>query len=76
MKLSISQSEYYLDPTLLKASRTEYGLNAINEVLCLVLEKIPEVQVHLRCLSWLDGIYDGELSKWIAPREKSRLLSF
>jgi hypothetical protein len=29
-KQSVSQSEYYLDPALLKAARTEYGLNTIN----------------------------------------------
>ncbi len=63
-----------MDPALLKAARTEYALNAINEVLRIVSEKNPEVQVHLRHLHQLvidaNGIYDDELAILIAQREK------
>jgi hypothetical protein len=73
-KHSVSQSEYYLDPALLKAARTEYSLNAINEVLRIVSKKNAEVQVHLRDLHQLvieaDGIYDDELAILIAQRKK------
>jgi hypothetical protein len=73
-KRSVRQSEYCLDPALLKAARTEFGLNAINKVLRIVSEKNAEVQVHLKGLHWLvidaDGIYDDELAILIAQRKK------
>ncbi len=73
-KHSVSQSEYYLDPALLKAARTEYSLNAINEVLRIVSEKNVEVQVHLRDLYQLvidaDGIHNDELAILIAWKKK------
>ncbi len=78
-KHSIVQSEYYLDPELLKAARTEYALNAINEVLRIVAEKKPPAQVNLRHLHELvvdaDGIYDDELAILIAQRKKRLITS-
>jgi hypothetical protein len=44
-KHSVIQSEYCLDAALLKAARAEYGLNSINEVLCIVSEK----KLRYRC---------------------------
>ncbi len=56
-----------MDPTLLKAASTECGLNAIKEVLHIVLEEDPEIQVYLRHLHQLvidaDGIYDDEFPR-------------
>jgi hypothetical protein len=69
-----------LDPALLKAARTEYGLNAINEVLHIVSERNPQVQVHLRHLHQLvidaDGIYNDELAILIAQRKKVDYIHF
>jgi hypothetical protein len=63
-----------LDPELLKVARTEYALSANNEVLCIVSERNPSVQVNLRHLHELvvvtDGTYDDELAILIAQRKK------
>jgi hypothetical protein len=71
-KHSVVQSEYCLDPELLKASRTEYVLSSINEVL-------SSVQVNLRHLHELvvdaDDIYDDDLAILIAQRKKRRLIT-
>jgi hypothetical protein len=63
-----------LDPALLKAARTEYGLNALNQVLHIVSEKNLEGQVHFRHLHQLViddyGTYGDELAILIAQRGK------
>jgi hypothetical protein len=66
------QSEYYLEPELLKDAKSEYEISAINEVLYIASEKNPTAQVNLTHLHEFvidaNVIYNDETAILIAQR--------